>query len=371
MHNRSNCILASLEKFGDFFRIFFPAVRNKRMSGTSKCAPLAARSNRLCSLRLNDGELPDIIRSLVVERSFLRKDEKPADIWSMVPNILQYLSSSTVSIRSVSKLAWSLDKLGMYEEQCWSKFILLMIHSAASSPSDISIFLFSLANAFQREPSLISREELDNIWTVCVSGLPLDPRLSLCDSVQLFYASSVLYESRLSVKFGVHSMDLLSKVPYETHTSCRDICLMWSSVCKTGNMKDLEPLLEASRGLRYCRDFNQNKAAQIAESCMFLRIYDPRVISQIINFVNVNHKTINGRNLLRIAQSFSKIGISNEIFWKRIAQRLQDPIGMKFSVEQIETFKSLLDGRLKSQRVFGILELFQKTKIDAKKFGPA
>jgi hypothetical protein len=134
----------------------------------------------------------------------------------------------------------------------------------------------------------------------------------------------------------------------------------------------LEALLETSRGLRNCTDFNQNKAAQLGDTLRELSLPDARVVFQLIHFLDKNGHTVNGRNLMRITKCLGELKVDNPIAWRRIAKRIESPMGVHLPIADLETIRHYV---LKlapvgvSQRTNGIISLYIKTKTDAQLYG--
>ena len=325
---------------------------------------------------MNETNIPRLFRDLARSSSVKGISTAPPEYTKFMPVLIKYLSVSSVPLRSLSQLAWSLDRMRVYDELCWSRLVSLsMVSSNVSSGSDVAVFVFSLANSVSNYPSLVSRSQIRDLSMYLASiSATITSKLTLCDCAQLTYGVSVLFP-HLVKPLLLRAVALLEAIPKGADDipqleSCNELLLLWSVARVLGDNNILIPsLLETSRGLRLCHDFNQYKASQLCECISKLEISDPRVISQIIHYVDINYASINARNLLRIIQNMANI--DNPILWKQISKRLEQPVGLKFSLDQIEAIKSVYKQRHNGRRTLAILELYQKTKLDAKKFGPA
>lgn len=267
------------------------------------------------------------------------------------------------------------------DHQIWGK-VILHLPEAFLTPGDAAITIFSLSRALQNEPSLLS-EESKKALEVCVemhvnSSACFSEACSLCDCSQISFGLTSIFplKPRMSLPFLRRATKLLQELPKSEGTeevpllgSCRDVCLLWS-VARERKAKGIkvgqsfiEALCEASRGLRNCSDFNQNKAAQVSESIASLNVGDPRVVFQVILFVDTHRSEINGRNLLRIMRSMHALGVDNPVLWRRIANRLEDAVGLGFDLKELEEIRWIFTkSSPRNPRVQGILGLYIKTK---------
>lgn len=312
-------------------------------------------------------KIPGLIQSIARHTS--AKGIGLGDIASAQTLAGDYLTKQSLSMRGVSKISWSFAKMKLFDEKLWAKLLDFSVAHDWSVPGDLSVFTFSLADCLSQESSLVSRNQLSAFLKQVETKLQRPEfleQMSLADCAQMTFALSVLKPVKSMGPLMNRVEVCLGKLT--TLESCKEVCLLWSAARRLRNVSYLEALLEASRGLRNCADFNQNKVAQLCETVHQLRIEDPRLIHQIIHFVNTKHKEINSRNLYRIIVSMSQL--DNATFWKRISNRLEDSVGLDFSLDQIEKIKTVYKNRGNS-RTWAILELYQKTKLDASKFGPS
>ena len=309
--------------------------------------------------------------------------------WEFLPELEEFLTSSSLKLRDVSKIAWSLNKLVVDDGAIWSKLLKLIVCSTEANPSDMAVILFSLANSLGRDSCLVPAEELEAILRV-IESRSQDSKflnsLSLCDCAQLCYSLAVIFPGSSSVGPVIRrAIEHLSQLPLTDGvdpipqlSSCRDVCLLWSVArlrIKYRNKLSAsltEALCEASRGLRLCPDFNQNKAAQLAECLAVLSVDDPRAVFQVVHFLDKQHKSVNANNIIRITRSMGRLRISNAILWKRIGNRLEDSVGLRLTLDELDEIKEIFRTvGAASQRTFGILDLYMRTKADAQKFDPA
>jgi hypothetical protein len=132
----------------------------------------------------------------------------------------------------------------------------------------------------------------------------------------------------------------------------------------------LEALCEASRGLRDCADFNQNKVAQVCESLAVLNLSDARPVYQVILFVDKHRGAINARNFLRIVRSMARLRVDNPVLWRRLGNILEGEIGLRFELAELAEISRVFEKlNPRNQRVQGILDLYVKTKQDFARYG--
>jgi hypothetical protein len=247
----------------------------------------------------------------------------------------------------------------------------------------LAITLFSLSNVVKDDSTVLSENLRVSIEKYLRQHSPtILPGADLTDVAQLLYAANILFPKLRNIIAPMvnHATRLLNSIPHtkETETvpslkSCKEICLLWSFTRLSKPPKDfLEALYEASRGLRLCRDFNQNKAGQLAEVLAEVRCVDPRAVYQVIHFVDKNWELLNGKNLFRIINSFGKLRIDNDIALKKLARRLECKVGLTLTVPQLRTcrhYMSKFAPEGVARRTAGILDLYIKTKNEAIRFG--
>jgi hypothetical protein len=239
------------------------------------------------------------------------------------------------------------------------------------------------------DPHILSPPVRDQLLEA-LTDLPKNPEwmanLGLRDASQITYAISCMYpKSSVVVPFVKRCSAALESLPVSPDEeripqpeSCREICLLWSvardrkAYAHSGVSKEfLGALLEASRGLRNCRDFNQNKAAQVADTISELGLNDPRIVFQIIQYVSTRHREINSKNLYRIMLSMSRLNVNNDVLWKRISNRLEDKVGLTYTIDQLNEIRNIFAKFTPgNRRVFGILDLYIRTKLENSKYGP-
>lgn len=298
-----------------------------------------------------------------------------------------YLSRQFVPTRGLSQIAWSFGQLGETDSAVWTS-ISRHFPSTLSSPSDAALTLFSMANAVQREPSLLS-EDMKNVLTHSLTAIMGSAQfiesVSLCDSAQLSFALTSMFprNARLATPFITRATRLLEKLPKsppddeETPVldSCKNVCLLWS-VARMRKLQKrdgpfVEALCEATRGLRSCSDFNQNKVAQICDSIAALNVSDPRVVYQVILFLDTNREVgMNGKNILRVIRGMGQLGVDNPVLWRRLGNRLEQALGLDYSFRELEEIKRVFTKlNPRNQRVQGILDLYLRTKQEVIQYG--
>jgi hypothetical protein len=295
--------------------------------------------------------------------------------------------SGRLSASEVSSIAWSLAKLEIVDPHLWCCVIGALLRSSETSPSDLASTTFSIASVFKRDFTLLpgeTKNRLNGVLQQLGSDSTEMNRLALADAAQFSYGVSILFpQSPIITPYISKSIALLTSLPrcpegIPILKSCRELCLLWSVArlrkdIPNRTSRDLvEALLDASRGLRNCSDFNQNKVAQIADTLKTLKITDNRIMFQIIHFLDKHSQLINAKNLLRITTCLGELKIDNPIAWRRIAKRIESPLGVKLDIADLELigrYISKLAPPGVAQRSTGIISLYIKTKTDAKMYG--
>ena len=291
-----------------------------------------------------------------------------------------YLSQSSIPARDLSLLAWSLDRIHVIDAEIWGSLIR-QSSGANSCPSDYASTLFAISKAYQREPTVMSDESKNALRGSLDTSTQFLSVLSLCDSAQIAFALTSIYPetSQLSAPFVSRAVKLLSELPRTDKAvlkSCRELCLLWSVARKRKEQGQkvgrdlLEALCEASRGLRDCADFNQNKVAQVCESLAVLNLSDARPVYQVILFVDKHRGAINARNFLRIVRSMARLRVDNPVLWRRLGNILEGEIGLRFELAELAEISRVFEKlNPRNQRVQGILDLYVKTKQDFARYG--
>lgn len=325
-------------------------------------------------------------------RQFLKSDsavkDKSSSKWKLLPDLEKCLAMSALSGRELSSLSWSLDRIALDDSTLWERAINLILKQENPECCHVAAILFSLSNAISREPTLLSfaqRRQLSEWFGTLASKGSFLSDSSLADISQLCFSASVLFpKSGVTRPLFHRATETLNTLPNRSDeedvchlASCKEIVLLWSTARQRRSTGDpipssfMEALLESSRGLRFCEDLNQNKVAQICDSITILGSDDPRIVYQIINYVDNHKDAINSKNLLRIIRAMNKLCVENQVLWKRIAYRLEDSVGLDYSVSELEEIKRAFSKLYskKNQRVTGILQLYINTKLDAYKYG--
>ena len=332
--------------------------------------------------------LPYKLHKLANSRNIEQTDRnrRTESNFALLPEVDGFLQKPPHDSLELSVLASALRRLEIDEQTCWETLVERMICRRTSDCGSVSSFLFSVALMTERDAHILSDTTKRNLEGFVQSLLETDLFInssSSGDLTQLCYASSTLFPNiKGSRALFLKASQSLETIPRREDDpdipllkSCKEVCLLWSTV-RMRKMKGhkipssfLENLVEASRGLRYCEDFNQNKVGQICESLTVLRINDPRIVYQVILFVDKHKSEINKKNLLRIVRCMHRLGVDNDILWKRLASRMEDPVGLSFSITELEEIKKCFTIYKSNQRIMGILDLFMKTKVDAQRYG--
>ena len=344
---------------------------------------------KLSQVNTNAQTLPYLLRERVkaLSRHSAHDPTPKATVqgWKLLADVEKFLSQESIPARELSILAWSVSKLGIADPSIWQS-ILARSQATPTSVGDTAVILFSVSTIFAKDPTILDVKTLESTLSHITT---LNPNhCALCDTAQLCYFISTVFPKSLAIRpFLSSAITQLDNLPRSNDSaelpqlkSCREICLLWSVArsLKKGSKSTtalVASLLEASRGLRLCPDFNQNKAGQLAETLAHLNQADPRGVFPIIHYIDHHHKTINRKNLLRIIRSFSKLGVDNQVVWKRIANRMEDEIGLQFTVSELEEIRNHFTKTLKvgssNNRIYGIIGLYIKTKNDAQIYGPS
>lgn len=362
------------------------SVNNRTAWNLTRLFSLASTSSKV-----SDISLPQLLMRKAKESSRKvagqRETKCAASNWKDIVEIEDFLSGDAVSSRDLSVIAWSINQLGINEGGVWEKIVGRVIESDEIKPGELAAVLFALSNAVTRDPLLLN-DFLKKSFEARLRSLSDNANymeaLTLADCAQSTYSLSCIFpESSVSIPFVKQTIAILNRISRSTDSeelpqlkSCKEVTLLWSAARNRKKIKSklsvdfVSTLSEVSRGLRLCEDFNQNKVAQLSETLAILGLKDPRVVYQVILFVDKNKDLLNANNLLRIVRSMSKLGVDNEVFWKRIASRLEEPLGLKFSLKDLEDIRRAFVRQRNNQRIIGILDLYIKTKADQTKYGP-
>ena len=320
--------------------------------------------------------IPFLIRDLARSTRLTRVPPGPlyaaSGSMKLIPEVEKYLSTELATPRQLSVLSWSLNKLAIYDSRIWDTIAHHFCEMDAASPSDTAIILFSLSNVLKSDKSLLNPPSLASIESRIkhlASDSSFVSSVSLCDSAQICYAVSSMFPKSSSViSFIKQAIAHLESIPVSTDSEELPI----RNEYRNRLTNDLiSTLLESSRGLRNCKDFNQNKVGQLCVSLAILNVNDPRPVYQVILFVDSHHKEINGKNLIRIIRAMGNLLVGNDVLWKRIANRLEDEIALRYTIPQLSeirhTFAKLAPS---NQRILGLLDLYIKTKSEQTQYGP-
>ena len=325
-------------------------------------------------------------------REAYRHNQPGENIFSgsrLLNDIDAYLKSEDLPIRDLSQVAWGCWKLKLGDSVTWDRISRYSMRFLRDSPVDSALILFSLSNVVRGDPHILSppvRDQLLEALKHPAEKPEWMANLELRDASQFSYAISCMYpKSSVVVPFVKRCSAALKSLPVSPNEeqipkleSCKEICLLWSVARERKayahsrvSKEFVSALLEASRGLRHCRDFNQNKAAQVADTISELGVSDPRIVFQIIQYVSTHHRAINSKNLYRIMRSMSRLEVNNDVLWKRISNRLEDKVGLTYTVDQLNEIRSIFAKFTPgNRRVFGILDLYIRTKLENLKYGP-
>lgn len=331
------------------------------------------------------------LRDLVIQGRIIGStpNTKSADKWKLLSEAGTLLSSTQpVSSSELSSIVYSLAALDCTDSQVWDHAVDMLAKNSDISPRDLSSVLFSMSKIVSFDVTAISSSKLDHLRTILtklVTTADWSSRLTLSDTAQILYSSCVLFpmDSRDLIRsLWSSATNQLGQLPRDGEeeiailTSCREILLLWSS-CRVYHPRQInrqffESLLEASRGLRLCEDFTQHRAGQLAECLTALQCTDPRPVYQIIHYIDTHYSELAQKNILRFVRCFRALRVDNKIAWKRIANRLESPIGLRFSIAELNEIISHMQAlKVATRRNLGILQLYIRTKEEHASYGPS
>uniref|UniRef100_A0A0G4HIE9 Uncharacterized protein n=1 Tax=Chromera velia CCMP2878 TaxID=1169474 RepID=A0A0G4HIE9_9ALVE len=148
---------------------------------------------------------------------------------------------------------------------------------------------------------------------------------------------------------------------------------LWTVVAelKIRNPQIIEMLCEESRRLRLDHTFNQNMAVEIAVAVKKMGLKDPRVLFQLIHFVETRANRLRAEQLLEMAELFRDLGIDHDGAWKQMGVRAQKS-AISLDLRGIHRLAAAFHGAGKgNQKVFGILQHFAMVKDDQRRYGPS
>ncbi|CEL98570.1 unnamed protein product [Vitrella brassicaformis CCMP3155] len=149
---------------------------------------------------------------------------------------------------------------------------------------------------------------------------------------------------------------------------------LWSALADLGQAgwrddNAIEWLCEESRRLRLDHTFNQNMVAEIALAVRQLQVRDPRIVYQLVHWVDKKGECLRAEQLLTVVDVFSSMDINHEGAWKRLGTRVQRA-AIELDMADIQRILQAFEhvGQL-NDRVRGVLSLFISTKGDEMAYG--
>jgi hypothetical protein len=133
------------------------------------------------------------------------------------------------------------------------------------------------------------------------------------------------------------------------------------------NVEFLEYLAEQTRSLRLDVRFNDLGCLVIAKQCAEIGWKDPRVLFQIVHFVNTH--TLRKECFLPVVEAFAKLRIPDDKPWRKFVARFEK-IGPELSRQDIRKFESCMrKAKQLDDRSHGIIQLLKDVKDDVDMYG--
>jgi hypothetical protein len=313
-----------------------------------------------------------------------RKSEIGLDVFHLLP-ILKITRNSTAawkllsvietqlnhsSFSQLSNTAWILAKLVIPDTSVWKAMRNRLL---STSPTDIEAI-----------PKYVSRA----LWGVCNSGDPLHDvdtlalkqwfnRVNLSDySTQdlVMVLGSLCHLCPKDTPLISEISGILANQLINASLPTCAVVSLWRSaeLMQPPPAVLLELLAEQSRTLRLDpAGFTDDACAQVAKAAAVLKCGDPRVMYQLINFMKVNGLKTRSVQFLSLLKSYTKLGIADDVVWKRFAARVEK-LGPAWTLKELKMAeKCFYKANKMTPRVNGILQCFVAVKEDIDKYGPS
>ena len=259
--------------------------------------------------------------------------------------------------------------------------LLPRLHSFATSatPADLSLVAFLCGNLGLKDAALWTAlhsnfrsktpKHLARFYHGLSSvGLPLTDRekseiasvLPRCRAVDLVMLNRACQGSEISEEISRSLVRLNEKLPGTAVVS------LFEFLEKT-NPEFLEYLAEQSRSLRLEPAFNDLGCVVVARKCAEISWKDPRVLFQIVHFVNTH--TLRKECLLPTVEAFAKLRIPDEKPWRRFVARLEK-LGPQLTSAEIRKFENCLRrAKQLDNRAHGVIHLLKDVRDDVDLYG--
>jgi len=320
-------------------------------------------TSALNSIVLRKNDLGESVFKLLPIIKASRNTTAAWKIVSILENQLLHASFSQLSIAS-----WHLAKLKILDPAVWQ---VIRSRFLTFSPS-------------QESPKMVTRA----VWGICNSGV-VTPEIEILELKRWIERSDF---SKFSIQDLVMTLgslchlcpkdtpllseisDLLTPLTAGASLPTCAIVSLWRSAerMQPPPAALIELLAEQSRTLRLDpAGFTDEACAQVARAAAVTQSKDPRVMYQLIYFVKTYGLKTRYKPYLSLVKSFAKLGITDEVAWKRFATRLEKH-GPALTVKELQDVeRSFQKADRLTPRVNGILQCFFAIKEDFDKYGPS
>ena len=317
-------------------------------------------SSALHSIMSRSHLLHDCVFSLV---PILRQLRQPSLAWRLVAVIEEQMDHA--SVEELSSVAYCLAKLKVSDAAVWKSIRrrFLSLPSNQCPSKYFSRAIWGICNAHTPIPDLGTAELKTRLNRIDLDSLsPQDIVMilgSLCNLSPKDTPLLTNYAAKLSPTLPLPTCAIIS---------------LWKSVSRMQPPPPalVEFLFEQSRALRLDPDgFTDEACAHVAHAASVIKCEDARVMYQLIFFMKSKGLKVRAEPYLSLIKSFARLGIQDEVVWKRFATRLEKH-GPGYSLKQLREIQRCFDkaGKL-SQRLKGILQCFISLKEDHDRYGPS
>ncbi|KAK2197054.1 hypothetical protein BdWA1_000049 [Babesia duncani] len=211
--------------------------------------------------------------------------------------------------------------------------------------TDLSLLLWSFAKIDRRVPHEINllKAEMFKI-TSAIHDAVMDSKSPLNDIASQYMDDNRTFYSNITQDICMGSKALATLLPRDESTilglltkffgivdatnaplTAQGITSLWETLALTRikNEELLERILEHSRYLRLDHSFNSNMLNAIATSIHSLNVHDPRIVYQIVHWLEKRTVQMHAPQMFNVIQILDKMGIYHDKAWKSLGVLVQ------------------------------------------------
>jgi len=284
-------------------------------------------------------------------------------VWRLLPEL--EARCLAMSAKEIALCFWTLARTSVHDPEMWALMERRFLEvSSTALLRDVATVGWAYGQA---APHITPSDELLKEIDRLVNELDLT---GAHDITMMYRALATIHPKSAG---PVHAALVRGMESQTLGFRAQEITTLWATFAdmKVKDTHAIDLLCEESRRLRLDSNLDQNMVVVIGKAIKRMQCADPRIIYQLVYWVQQKGESLKAEKLLEVCELFSAMGIDDEKAWKRLGVRAQKK-AIDLKLEEVRRLRHcFVKIRRMNDRIAGVLQLFAEIREDEMKYGPA